>query len=306
MDPRKPPLLGSLTPFSRLLFSVLLMVSCFSLTFLGALLLAIPLYGLSPAAIMESMTMTAGEENIRLLEYFQVAQSFGLFIIPPLLAGWFFGRNALNFMALDRSPGWIFYLLTLVLMFVSLPLINWLIGVNEGLRLPEAFRAVEEWMRSTEEAATRLTDAFMEMPTAGAFLFNLFMVAALPALGEELVFRGLFQRLLREWLGNIHLAILFSAILFSAMHMQFYGFLPRMALGLMFGYLFHCSGSLWIPILAHFLNNGAAVVVEYLAQSGIVKGDYEQFGATPHAALIAGSALLTLVIFFILRRRQAG
>ena len=303
MDSPKPPLLQSLTPFSRILFAVLLMIACFTLVFLAGILAAVPIFGLGLSQIMTTMTLPAGQENVALLEYFQVVQSFGLFIFPPLLAGWLFERSSVRFLALGKASPWPFYLATFLLMFISLPFINWLIAVNGNLHLPAALQEMEEWMRSTEEQATRLTDAFMAMPSFTTFLFNLFMVAALPAIGEEFVFRGLFQRLFREWLGNIHTAILLSAILFSALHMQFFGFLPRLALGILFGYLFYYSGSLWVPVFAHFLNNGAAVVVEYLSQSGMLHGNYEDFGATHNVLLIVLSGLSVLLLFFWLHRR---
>jgi hypothetical protein len=137
----------------------------------------------------------------------------------------------------------------------------------------------------------------------GSFLFNMVMIAILPAIGEEIMFRGLIQRLLKEWLGNIHIAIFISALLFSAMHMQFYGFLPRMVLGMVFGYLFLWTGSLWIPIFAHFIQNGMVVVVTYLGQRGIIGGDYENFGASESILVILASLVISSVILFIIRKR---
>jgi membrane protease YdiL (CAAX protease family) len=157
-------------------------------------------------------------------------------------------------------------------------------------------------MRITEEEAAKLTETFLKMPTIGSFLFNIFMIALLPAIGEEFMFRGLLQRLLKEWLGNIHLAIFISAFLFSALHMQFYGFFPRMLLGIMFGYLFYWSGSLWVPICAHFINNGSAVIFSYLGQCGFLSGNYEDFGATENVFLILVSGLIILVLFFFVYR----
>jgi membrane protease YdiL (CAAX protease family) len=92
------------------------------------------------------------------------------------------------------------------------------------------------------------------------------MLAIIPALGEELIFRACFQKVLGRWTGNYHLAIWLSAIIFSSIHFQFYGFFPRMFLGALFGYLLVWSGSIWLPILAHFLNNGMAVVGAYVLQ----------------------------------------
>ncbi|MCX6304549.1 MAG: CPBP family intramembrane metalloprotease [Bacteroidetes bacterium] len=302
MDFRKQPILESLTPLPRLLFSILLVISCFASTFLIGLLLAGPLFGIGIKDIISSMSDFTDARTIQLLRYFQVIQSFGLFIFPALLAGYFFERSSTGYLSLDRSPRWPVYLVTLVLMFASLPFINWMVSVNEMMRLPDFLRGLEDWMKTAEDDAAKLTDAFMNMPSFGGFMFNMVMIAMLPAIGEEFMFRGLLQRLFREWLGNIHLAIFVSAFLFSAMHMQFYGFFPRMMLGIMFGYMFYWSGSLWVPVCAHFINNGSAVIAAYLSQRGILSGDYENFGATENIFIIVLSGLAIPVLYFIIYR----
>jgi hypothetical protein len=169
------------------------------------------------------------------------------------------------------------------------------------MSLPSSLQWLEDWMKTSEEQAARLTDALLQMPTFGSFLFNMLMIAVLPAVGEELVFRGLFQRLFKEWLGNAHLAILLAAFLFSAIHMQFYGFIPRLVLGLILGYLFYFSGSLWVPILAHFIQNGTVVLITWLGQQGMIGGDYENFGMSENIWIIALSLALTLMMLWLVR-----
>lgn len=302
MDFRKQPILESLTPFTRILFSILLVIACFVTALLAGLILAGPLFGIGMADLVTSMSNYGDGKTLRLLQYFQVIQSFGLFIAPAMLAGFFFERSSIRYLCLDKSSRLPVYLLTLVLMFASLPFINWTITVNEAMQLPKFLKGLEEWMKATEDAAAKLTEAFMNMPTVGAFRFNMVMIALLPAIGEEFMFRGLLQRLLKEWLGNVHLAIVISAFLFSAMHMQFYGFIPRMMLGVMFGYLFYWSGSLWVPVAAHFINNGSAVIFEYLSQQGLLSGDYESFGATDNVFLIVLSGLVAAVLMYVIYR----
>ncbi len=305
MDFPKQPILESLTPFSRLLFSILLIISCFAITFLLGLLLAFPLFGVGIKAILTSASDFENPVSLKLLQYFQVIQSFGLFIIPALLAGYFFERSSIRYLRIGTPSRWPFYLITLILMLASLPLINWMVTVNDMMKLPDFLKGLEAWMKTMEEEAEKLTRAFMQMPTPGAFLFNMFMIAVLPAIGEEFMFRGLIQRLFKEWLGNIHVAIFLSALLFSAMHMQFYGFFPRMVLGIMFGYLFYWSGSIWIPVFAHFIQNGLVVIVTYLGEKGIIYGDYENFGTSNNVYILLMSALFAAaLLYFIYRWRQ--
>jgi len=302
VDNSKQPLLESLTPFTRILFSILLVISCFAAAFLLGMLLAWPLFGIGMKDLISSMSDLTNVKTLPLLQYFQVIQSFGLFIIPAMLAGFFFERSSLRYLCLDKPSRQAVYLITLVLMFASVPFINWMITANESMKLPAFLKGMEDWMKATEDEAAKLTNAFMNMPTFAGFLFNMIMIAVLPAIGEEFMFRGLLQRLLKEWLGNIHFAIFISAFLFSAMHMQFYGFFPRMMLGVMFGYLFYWSGSLWVPVCAHFINNASAVIVAYLIQQGILKGSYEDFGSTENAFLILVSGLAIPALLYLVYR----
>lgn len=189
-------------------------------------------------------------------------------------------------------------------MFAALPLINWMVTVNEMMKLPVSLKGMEEWMQAAEQEAAKLTAVFLNVKSPGGFLVNMLMIAILPAIGEELMFRGLIQRLLKDWLKNIHVAVFISALLFAAMHLQFYGFLPRMALGVLFGYLFYWTGTLWVPIFAHFVNNAAAVIVSYMSQTGTIKGNYENFGSTENAGyLIASLAVGGILLFLIYRFR---
>ena len=133
------------------------------------------------------------------------------------------------------------------------------------------------------------------------------MVAVLPAIGEELLFRGIVQRMFVRITKNIHWGIWISAILFSAMHMQFYGFIPRMLLGALFGYLLVWSGSMWLPILGHFLNNGIAVVATFLIHNKQLSPEVETYGSTSDSyfAAVASFAIIVALLLMI-KRNNSG
>lgn len=294
--------LTGLSPFNRLLFFFMLMIASFGGVFLAGMLLAKPLFGVSIAELPALLADFENPEAIGLLKYFQILQSFGLFIIPPLLAGFFYERSSIRYLALDRSPRANIYLLVFVALFVMSPLVNWMIAWNESMNLPDAFASLEQWMQRTEEQAGKLTEAFMEVRSPGGFLLNVLMIAVLPAFGEEFLFRGVLQRLLGEWTRNMHVAILVSAFAFSAMHLQFYGLMPRFFLGIVFGYLFWWSGSLWVPIFLHFLNNAMAVVFELFVSAGKVSEDAGSYGSDNPVAVIASTLLTGLVLMLIYRK----
>ena len=143
------------------------------------------------------------------------------------------------------------------------------------------------------------------MNSAMDLFINLIMIGLIPAIGEELVFRGVVQKIFSQWSKNVHIGIWSAAFLFSAMHMQFYGFLPRMMLGGLLGYLYVWSGSLWLPIIGHFVNNAGAVLMSYFFQRGDLKLDPDKIGAeNDFGSLIASLVLGSVIIFFIYKNER--
>ena len=298
----KPPVLGHLTPFTKLIFLVLLILSCGIIFILGGIFLVIPLFHVNLMNDPAVLTDYQNPDAVTILKFLQVLQSAGIFIIPAFLAGFFFNRDAPGYLGMRKGSNIWTIIIVVTIMCVSIPVINWLASVNEMMSLPASLHGIEEWMKDTEDQAGKLTDAFLDTYTIGGFLVNLVMIAIIPALGEELVFRGVLQRLFTEWFRNAHVAILVCAFIFAAIHLQFYGFLPRFILGLLFGYFFYWTGSLWIPIFCHFLNNGAAVVASFLNDRGVINTGYQDFGSTNNVHIICGSFIITVILLFLFYR----
>ncbi|MEO8146495.1 MAG: CPBP family intramembrane glutamic endopeptidase [Bacteroidia bacterium] len=220
---------------------------------------------------------------------FQLISAAGTFIVTPLIAAFVLDRNPGKFTGISVKPILITLIPVVLVMFTATPFINYLVKVNSVLSLPDSLKALEDWMRASEDEASKITDAFLKMNNRSDLFINLLIVAVIPAIGEELMFRGVIQTLLKKMFGNIHVAILFASIFFSAMHLQFFGFLPRMALGMVLGFLFEWSSSLWLPILAHFVNNASAVIFYYIASRDKLPFNQDTIGADK------GDTLLLLV-----------
>ena len=184
---------------------------------------------------------------------------------------------------------------------VALPAITWLAEWNKGLELPSFLSSLEEIMRQMEESAKALTERFLQTSSVGMLFVNLFVIAFLPALCEEMMFRGWLQRRM-SCSVNIHVAVWVSAFIFSAIHFQFYGFVPRMLIGAALGYMYYYTGSLWAPVLAHFVNNAAAVLVAFVSYNGLVAYDFEQLGAGDTWYIAVASVAVCVALMSGLRR----
>lgn len=291
-------------PLSQLMFSIFVVIATFLAFMVFSLVIAIPFFGVDVMLSITNISDVNNPETIKVLKYFQVVQSIGVFIIPPFILGWLFHGKIAAYLSLNKPVNFASVLLVLLLSFAASPFINFIGEMNANMQLPEWLSGLENWMKNTEEKAAELTEAFLKVDSLGGLLFNIFMVAVLPAIGEELLFRGVIQRIFTNWTKNIHWGIWISAILFSALHMQFYGFIPRMFLGVMFGYLLVWSGSMWLPIVAHFINNGVAVVAMYMIDKKLLTPDIEQFGSTTDSYYMAVVSVVLIAVFMLMIKRQ--
>ena len=242
----------------------------------------------NPAAISEYNN----PEVIRAISTWQVIQAFATFIIPAFLMAWLTStEKPTQYLVLDTKPNIKALLVAGLIMFAALPFINWMGFVNSKMSLPDSMHWMEEWMKNAEDQAALLTKSFLSITSVGDLLFKIIMMALLPAIGEELLFRGVVQRLFYRWLNNIHIAVILSAVLFSAMHMQFFGFIPRMAMGVALGYMFAFTGSIWVPIFAHFVNNASVVIFTYAGWTAA-----DTLGAEPNDLLITLASMVTTIL----------
>jgi uncharacterized protein len=273
--------------------------SLFISTFIAFLLIE-PFFGISYTEIGTLLSDSSDQHAINAAKFVQLISAIGIFIIPPIIFVFLAYKDRLGFLKLNKSGPFLIYLIIPALMIAAIPLINYLAELNKGLHLPEWLSGVEQWMKNQEEAAEKATKVFLAADDVLGLIYNLLLIAIIPAFGEELLFRGTIQNLFSEGKWNKHLAIWVAAIIFSALHFQFYGFFPRMLMGALFGYLMVWSGSLWAPIFAHFVNNGFAVTVSYLIEHKKVSPGIEKIGEGDGQQLqvISSFLIVTLLLLF--------
>lgn len=175
------------------------------------------------------------------------------------------------------------------------PISEW----NAQLKFPDFMSGFERWAREQEDTLQKMTDAVISFDTVGNLLLALFVMAVIAGVGEELVFRGMIQNELWRASNNIHLAIWASALVFSAIHMQFYGFVPRLLLGALFGYLYYWSGNVIVPMFAHFVNNAFAVIMKYLYNIKAISTDIDEVESAPLSLVIVCTVVAAVLIYQI-------
>ncbi len=294
MNIDKQPFLAAYSaPLKLIALIILLLISLLFASIFG-LALAIPFWG------MDLLDMAGNKDysdpsTLNFLKYYQIINQLGLFVFPPILFAYWASRKFAIYLHLNVKPQLKVLVISTIIIFVALPFISWLGEINKNMSLPEWLSGIENWMERMEVESNQLIVAFLNVKSLSGMLFNVFMIAIIPAIGEEFLFRGVVLRLFKEWTKNIHFAVIISAILFSALHLQFYGFLPRLLLGIILGYMFVWSGSLWVPMLIHFINNAFAIVFIYATGSiDLINSDVESIGSSDSVIVIVAS-----VIFFV-------
>jgi membrane protease YdiL (CAAX protease family) len=192
---------------------------------------------------------------------------FGTFLVPSLLFSYFASKNCFSYNEADKkiiSPKLIGYVVILSLFI--LPIITYLGYLNELISLPESMQKIEIWMQEMEKSNRALMQTLTANSNGIILLINILAMALLPAIFEEFLFRGTLQQFFSKWFANKHVAIIVTAFIFSAIHFQFYGFIPRFLLGIYLGYLFVWGRSLWLPIVAHFMHNAISLILDYIAR----------------------------------------
>ena len=257
------------------------------------------IFGLAFSSVLGALFLLSGDgmNDITNIQIGQViSQVFG-FMLPPILYVMLVKEKPFDYLGFKKLQPW--SLLGIVAIFTIIPFLAMVTEWNDNISLPESMAVLEQKLRYIQELANETTEKFM---TEGSLFSGLLIVAALAAISEELLFRSVIQKAMIKICKNAHIGIILTAIVFSAFHGDFFGFFPRFILGLMLGYMFYLSGSIFPSMLMHFVNNGTIVMLYYLNNKEIINVDIETFGLTDNVLVIAMSLITTVAIFIACNR----
>ncbi|MCX8020797.1 MAG: CPBP family intramembrane metalloprotease [Chitinophagaceae bacterium] len=284
-----------------LIFGGITLASFFVIGVLGTLLLA-AVTGTSVNELNNLATLSADKSRaIPLIRGMQLVQFVSLFLIPALISAKLFSTSVKKYLGWRRPSHPEFFFTGAAVMLLALPLGNWLGEINRSIPFPEG---ISRWINQKENEIAGLIKLILSQRSIKDLLLNLIFIALLAAVGEELFFRGIVQRLLIKWIKHPMAGIVITAILFSALHAQFYGFLPRLALGILLGMMYWYSGSLWVAITAHFVYDAVLIVAAYFYPNLLDVENIKQSKELWVSSLPAALVSLLLVLMLMLRMHK--
>ncbi len=271
-----------------LIFSQLLFIS---FTFLQQ--------GFSPEKVMKVIeALNSNGDTLRTFQFFYATLTF---LLPAVLAAKFFGGNEKEYLYIETPVSLKTIILAIAGIIVVIPFINALAWLNTQIHLPESMSGIETFLKTTEEGAKQTMELMLYTNKPSALLMNILIIAVLAAISEEFLFRGVLQNIFGKIIPNPHVVIWVVAFIFSAVHFQFYGFIPRMLLGAYLGYLLHYSKCIWVPVIAHFVQNLIGVIPYYKANSETI-AELDAIGTGANWWIAIVSFCLWLVLFVGFRK----
>lgn len=284
------------SPIQLIFFLLIVFISILVFSFIGSLF-GIFIFG------QEAMSTNIYEEgtNVSIIRYLQGVSQVGAFLIPPLIFAFLFYEAPKNYFSFkierkEKLP----IILFILLFLISVPIVEWLSLFNQSFSYPEWLSGFEQYSKSLSEKSEIIISKMLSDKSIIGLFGNIVIIGLLPAFSEELFFRGVLQQLLIKWTKKQHLSVIIIAIIFSAIHLDFMNFIPRVFLGLILGYAFLYTKTIWTPILIHLINNTSSVLFYYFSSEEVSSNVYYFDGKiTPLIISIAAS----FFIIFIIRKQ---
>lgn len=227
------------------------------------------------------------------------------FTLPAVCFAIFSTKQPATFLAIDTKPKLKSVIYTILILLTSIPMMNYIISWNESISFPESLSSIEQWMKNSEIQAQENINILLGGSKISDLIMSILIVGIMTGFAEEILFRGALLKLIATTSNktNIHFAIWVTAFIFSAIHIQFFGFIPRLLLGAFFGYLLWWSGSLWLPIIAHAFNNITTVLFTWMIKRGTIDFDPNSFGTTNETIIMAVISFIITAIALMFAKR---
>lgn len=251
-------------------------------------------YGFDLTDLMSGFSDTSSSTDRNLFRFTILLNHLTMFVLPGIIFSVFiYGKRWLSFLKLNVGPKFVNVLGGVFLLLLSMPFVQFLFWFNQN-KIP-----LPDWARTMEADTADTINSLLIADAPYEFFFNALVIALIPAIGEELIFRGILQKRFEKSFQNAMIGIWLSAFVFSAFHLQFEGFLPRFVLGALLGYLYYWSGNLWVPIIAHFMNNFLQILAQFLYQKEMSDIDLESVDMIPFWQWIPSLVLVFTVGYFL-------
>lgn len=264
-------------PFPKLILTILTIIVAGVVFQLIGALTATAVFDISLVEIL-NFQGSISADHIAALKWLQIIGALGAFVFASFLLSYIYTGSWTGYFHFGKRLDWIAVAIIIMVMLAALPFVNWLTEVNTNIEIP--FEKLEAYFRTMHEQTESLMMTLVRADNFWGLLLNLFMIALIPAIGEELVFRGLIQDHFQAWFRNGHLAIFLTAVIFSLVHFQIYSFLPRFFLGIILGYMMYYGRSIWFPMIGHFVNNSMGVLYYYFQQDIESSGTLDDIGTS--------------------------
>ncbi|OQA94118.1 MAG: CAAX amino terminal protease self- immunity [Bacteroidetes bacterium ADurb.Bin217] len=278
--------------FIGFIFSVIFGLCWFYVSmFIGSFVWDVPFFDFIDVVLLASKQL----ESRSLIHFLLVTQSISMFFIPAIVMTKILKSNIISLWKLNTLPSGFFLFLIIQIILVNIPGMNFWSGINTSI--VQLFVPTSSVLHTMYEQSQAITNYMIHAPRFVDLLINVFCIAIIPAVSEELFFRGMLQRYAARAMGRVEVAIIITSIIFSLLHADVYNFIPRFCMGIIFGYLYWYTNNLWVPIIAHFIHNSGVVITYYAIQHGFIHDNFEFIGMWGYGAVFGIVSILVVSMF---------
>lgn len=287
---------------SRLLIAFgVMFINLFLFTVLAQILCQ-AIYGINISSYLTTANFVSVKPNeLAATRLFFAVNSIGTFVFTAFVLALVFKQKPMEYLGLSSFPKLVYLLIVPLLLIVSMPILSWLVEMNGKIVFPEFLSGIEQSLKASEEKNDKLYDLLLHMNTYSDLFLNIFVMALIPAIGEELFCRGVLLNVVYDYSGKFLRSVVIVAIIFTLFHMQFYKFMPMMVLAVILGLFINWTQSIWASILFHFLNNTTAVLGNFYSQRGVKNLLTDEYAQMPVMLTIL-SFLLTIALIIWLNK----